>query len=58
VFILHIINPYAGSWSFLPGYRETLLELRGELRSDALPAITIDFSEIRTLDSQRANRVF
>jgi len=38
--------------------RETLLELRSELRSDALPATTIDFSGIRTHGSLRANRVF
>jgi len=33
------------------------LELRSELRSDALPATTIDFSGIRTHDSLRANRM-
>jgi len=37
--------------------RETLLELRSELRSDALLAIIIDFSGIHTHDSPRANRV-
>jgi len=33
--------------------RETVLELRSELRSDALPATTIGFSGIRTHDSPR-----
>ena len=37
--------------------RETLLGLMSELRSNALPATTIDFSRIRTQDSLRANRV-
>jgi len=38
--------------------RETLLELRSELRSDALPATSFNFFGIRTHDSPRANRVF
>ena len=38
--------------------RETLLELGSELRSEVLPANTIDFSGIRTHDSMRANRIF
>jgi len=37
--------------------KETLLGLMSELRSNALPATTIDFSRIRTQDSLRANRV-
>ena len=37
---------------------ETLLEVRSELRSDALLATTIDFSGIRTHDSLCANPVF
>ena len=71
-FLLHIINLRTRSWSFystlLISVRgggvcslvngETLLELRRELRSDALPAITIDFSGIRTHNSRLTNRVF
>ena len=40
--------------------RVTLLKLRSELRFDALPATTIDFSGIRTHNLLRANqnRVF
>ena len=37
--------------------RETLLGLWSEFRSDAPPATTIDFSEIRIHDSLCANRV-
>ena len=70
-FILHSINPRAGSWSlyssllipvqgrevYSQANREAL-GLRSELRSDALPVATIEFSGIRTLDSLCANRVF
>ena len=38
--------------------RETLLELRSGLRSDALPAITIDLSGIWTYDLLNTNRVY
>jgi len=95
---LHIINPCSGSWSLystllipaqghgvistllisVQGHGvistllipvwchgvcslingETLLEVRSELRSDALLATTIDFSGIRTHDSLCANPVF
>jgi len=71
-FILHIINPCAGSLSLYSTSlipvrgrgvcslvnRETLLELRSELRSDALTATTIDFSRIQIHDSLRVSRVF
>jgi len=57
-FIPHIINPCEGSWSLystllipMRGHgvcslvdRKTLLTLRSELRSVALPATIIDFS--------------
>jgi len=55
----HIVNPCIrghGACSLVN--RETLLELRNELRLDALPVTTIDCSGIRTRDSPSANRVF
>ena len=53
-FILHITIPCLGRVVNV----ETLLESRSELRSDALPVATIDFSEIRTDDSLSTNHVF
>jgi len=39
-FILHIITPYVGRGVCSLVNRETLLDLRSELRSNALPAAT------------------
>jgi len=68
---LHIINPLRGcgvnSTLLIPVRgrgvcslvnREILLQLRSELRSDALLATTIDFSGIRTHKSLHASCVF
>ena len=47
-----------GSWSLLPGLQESSLELKIELKSDALLVTTIDFSGLQTHDSLHTNRVF
>jgi len=53
-----LLNPMQGREVFSLGNKETLLVLRSELRSGAIPVTTIDFFGIRTRDSLRANRVF
>jgi len=53
------ISPYeVGHGFFSLVNKETLLELRSELRSDALPVTTIDVPGNVTHDSLRVNRVF
>ena len=52
------INPSTGVGVCSLVNRETLLELRSEIRLDAVPTTTIGFSGIRTRNSLRANLVF
>ena len=56
-FILHIIIPCTGSCVCYVVNKETLLELRTDLRWDTVPATIIDFSWIGTRDLLYTSRI-